>query len=155
MKFNALMLVVEDMPTSRKFYEEVFGAKVVADFGANITFDHGFSLQTKDSWAEFIGKPADAIIFGCNDKELYYEEEDFDDFLARLDATPDIRYFQPVSEAPWGQRAVRILDPDDHIIEIGEPVPRVCQRFVDSGMTMDEVAQRMDIPLDYVKECLS
>ena len=47
MKYISPLLVVQDMAASRRFYEEVFGLKVVVDFGANITFDAGFSLQSK------------------------------------------------------------------------------------------------------------
>ena len=28
----------------------------------------------------------------------------------------------------------------------------VCRRFLDSGMTPEQTAERMDVPLDYVKE---
>lgn len=30
----------------------------------------------------------------------------------------------------------------------------VVKRFWDGGMTAEQVAERMDVPLDYVKECL-
>ena len=30
----------------------------------------------------------------------------------------------------------------------------VCRRFLDTGMTAEEVAKRMDVPLKYVGRCL-
>ena len=30
----------------------------------------------------------------------------------------------------------------------------VCRRFLDSGMTPDEVAERMDVPVEFVKACM-
>lgn len=54
-------------------------------------------------------------------------------------------------EHSWGQRVVRFYDPDEHIIEVGENMEMVCRRFLDSGMTLEQVAERMDVPLDYVK----
>ena len=78
------MLVVTDLARSRAFYQEVFGLRVISDFGANITFTGGLSLQTKDSWESFIHKPAGEIAFGGNDAELYFEEDDIDAFLVRL-----------------------------------------------------------------------
>ncbi len=47
---------------------------------------------------------------------------------------------------------VRFRDPDGHIIEVGENMTAVCRRFLDSGMTPEEAAARMDVPVDYVRE---
>ena len=30
----------------------------------------------------------------------------------------------------------------------------VCKRFIDTGMTVEQVAKRMDVPFDYVKQCI-
>jgi len=56
MKFKGPLIVVEDLARSRKFYEDILGQKVILDFGANVTFQGDFSLQTKDTWMKFIGK---------------------------------------------------------------------------------------------------
>ena len=40
---------------------------------------------------------------------------------------------------------VRLYYPDKHIIEVGENIKVVCKRFLDSSMTPDEVAERMDV----------
>lgn len=55
----------------------------------------------------------------------------------------------------WGQRVVRFYDPDGHIIEVGESLSAVCRRFLVQGMTQEEVALRMDIPLSHVRELIS
>lgn len=65
-----------------------------------------------------------------------------------------IRYVHPVQEHSWGQRAVRIYDPDQHVIEIGENIKVVCRRFLESGMTEEETARRMDVPLKFVHACM-
>ena len=53
-------------------------------------------------------------------------------------------------EHSWGQRVVRFYDPDKHIIEVGENMKVVCKRFLDSGMTPEQVANRMDVPMKFV-----
>ena len=63
-------------------------------------------------------------------------------------------YVHPVLEQPWGQRAVRFYDPDGHIIEVGENLKAVCRRFLDGGMTEEQVARRMDVPLKFVRGCI-
>ena len=49
---------------------------------------------------------------------------------------------------------VRFYDPDRHIIEVGENMKAVCKRFIDSGMTPEQTAERMDVPVEYVNECM-
>lgn len=150
MKLKNPMLVVTDIDKSVEFYNKVLGLHVVADFGANKTLTGGLSLQTAETYREFI--ETDNITFGGNSFEIYFEEDDFDRFLERLENC-DIEYVHPVKEHSWGQRAVRFYDPDRHIIEVGENLKSVCRRFLDSGMTPEQVAERMDVPLKFVNIC--
>ncbi len=57
-------------------------------------------------------------------------------------------------EHSWGQRVARFYDPDKHIIEVGENMIMVVRRFLNSGLSIEETAIRMDVPVDYVKSCL-
>lgn len=150
MKLKNPMLVVTDIDRSVEFYNKVLGLRVVADFGANKTLSGGLSLQTAETYREFIEN--DNITFGGNSFEIYFEEDDFDRFLDSLENC-GIEYVHPVKEHSWGQRAVRFYDPDRHIIEVGENLKSVCRRFLDSGMTPEQVAERMDVPLKFVNIC--
>ncbi|MGM9605960.1 MAG: VOC family protein [Oscillospiraceae bacterium] len=153
MKFKNPLLAVTDMEKSVAFYKEVLGLRKIMDFGANVTLTGGVCLQTRETWAEFIGVSPDEL--GCCGKvsELYFEEDDFDSFLEKLTGL-DLRYIHPVKEHAWGQRVVRFYDPDGHIIEVGENTKAVCLRFLDSGMTEEQTAERMDVPLKFVKACM-
>lgn len=145
------MLAVTDMDKSVEFYKRIFGLRVVTDFGANKTLTGGLSLQTVETYRTFIGR--DDISFGGNNFEIYFEEDDFDGFVEKL-AKCEVEYVHPVKEHSWGQRVVRIYDPDRHIIEVGENIKSVCKRFLDSGMTPEQVAMRMDVPMKFVKSCM-
>ncbi len=151
MKLKNPMLIVTDMEKSVEFYKKVFGLHIIMDFGANKTLTGGLVLQTLDTWREFIGN--DDISFGGNNFEIYFEEDNFDVFAEKLKSF-DAEYVHPVKEHPWGQRVVRIYDPDRHIIEIGENIKSVCRRFLESGMTPEEVAKRMDVPMKFVNGCM-
>lgn len=151
MKLNNPMLVVKDIDKSVDFYKKVFGLRVVMDFGANKTLTGGLVLQTIETFKEFIG--TDAIYFGGNNFEIYFEEDDFDKFISRLKEC-NVEYVHPVKEHSWGQRVVRIYDPDRHIIEIGENMKVVCRRFLAIGMTPEQVATRMDVPIKFVNACM-
>ena len=153
MKFQNPLLVVTDMEVSKRFYKEVLGLGVILDFGANVTLTGGVCLQTKETWIDFIGAKENEIIFCGKNAELYFEEDDFDAFAEKLKMMDDMVYVHPVLEHRWGQRVVRFYDPDRHIIEVGENIKAVTRRFLDSGMTEEEVAVRMDVPLEFVQSC--
>lgn len=151
MKLKNPMLVVKDIDKSVEFYKKILGLRVVVDFGANKTLTGGLCLQTLDTYKDFIG--TDEISFGGNNFEVYFEEDDFDKFVEKLKEC-DVEYVHPVKEHSWGQRAVRFYDPDKHIIEVGENLQSVCKRFLNSGMTAEEVAKRMDVPIKFVNSCI-
>ena len=151
MKLKNPLLVVADMNKSIEFYKKVLGLHVIMDFGANKTLTGGLVLQTLESWKDFIGN--DTVSFGCRSSEIYFEEDNFDEFTERLKDC-DVEYVHPVREHSWGQRVVRIYDPDMHIIEIGENIKVVCKRFLNSGMTAEQVAARMDVPIKFVNACM-
>lgn len=145
------MLVVTDMEKTVEFYERVLGLQVVTDFGANKTLTGGLALQTLETYKEFIG--TSDIFFGGNNFEIYFEEDNFNKFTENLEKC-NVQYVHPVKEHSWGQRVVRFYDPDRHIIEVGENMKAVCKRFIDSGMTPEQTAERMDVPVEYVNECM-
>ena len=145
------MLVVEDIDRAVAFYKRVLGLRVMMDFGANKTLTGGLCLQTIETWKDFIAKSE--IAFGSNNAEIYFEEDDFDRFAEKL-ATCDIEYVHPIKEHSWGQRVVRFYDPDKHIIEVGENLKAVCKRFLSRGMTPEQVAKRMDVPMKFVSACM-
>ena len=152
MELKNSLLAVTDMERAVAFYEKVLGLRVILDFGANKTLTGGLCLQSLDTWREFIGGAP--VSFGGSDAEVYFEEARFDAFAERLE-TLDVSYVHPVKEHAWGQRVVRFRDPDGHILEVGEAMTAVCRRFWDGGMTVEQIARRMDVPVEYVRECLS
>ena len=148
------LLVVADMERSRNFYKTVLDLKTVSDLGANVVLEGGLALQTLDSGAGFLGKTPGEIAFGGNDSEIYFETGDFDGFLRRLFETPSVELVHAPLEHRWGQRVVRLYDPDRHVIEVGEAISDVCRRFRDSGLDGEGIARRMDVPVEYVREQL-
>lgn len=151
MKLKNPMLVVSDIEKSVEFYKKVFGLHVIMDFGANKTLTGGLALQTLETYSEFIG--TDDISFGGNNFEIYFEEDNFDEFANKLKEY-EIDYVHPIVEHSWGQRVVRFYDLDKHIIEVGENMKVVCKRFLDSGMTPEQVAERMNVPMKFVNACM-
>ena len=152
MKLNCTLLAVTDIARSRDFYCALFGLTVTADYGANVVLSDTLCLQSMDTWRGLIeGAP---VTLGHNAAELYFETEEFEGFVDRLGTLPYLNYVHPVKEHPWGQRAVRFYDPDDHIIEVGETLSAVARRFRDQGMDAAAIARRMDVSPEAVSAWL-
>lgn len=82
MKYAGTLIAVKDMEISKRFYHDVLGLDVAADFGANVMLDGGIFLQTLDTWEQFIR--TDNVILQNNAGEMYFEEEDIDAFSEHL-----------------------------------------------------------------------
>lgn len=153
MKYVCPLLAVNDIEKSKEFYKEILGLDVEQDFGANVVLTGGVALQTKESWIEFIGKEENEITQKSNNFEIYFEEDDFDCFIEKLKGY-DIEYVHEPFEHRWGQRVVRFYDLDKHIIEVGENLKSVVERFYNSGMNIEQVSNRMDVSNAFVENCI-
>lgn len=151
MEYAGTLLAVTDMERSKRFYQEVLGLKITADFGANVTLNTYIFLQTLDTWKDFLN--TDAVTLEHHAGEVYFEEPELDALLVRLEKL-DVRYVHPPMEHRWGQRAVRFYDPDGHVIEVAEPIQAVVRRFAAQGLSVEQTAERMDVSLEYVKNCI-
>lgn len=149
--YKGTLIAVKNIEESKKFYHDILDMNVIGDFGANVQLDGGLFLQTLDTWSDFINNKE--VYLKNNAGELYFEVSDIDEFYKKLQAA-NIEYVHELLEHNWGQRVVRFYDPNHHIIEVAEDISMVVKRFFHSGMTVEQVADRMDVPVDYVKECL-
>ena len=154
MRWAEPVLPVRDLRRSLEFYERVLGLEVVRDFGSHAALTGGLALQSLESWAELLDKTPEDLWPGGFGGEVYYEAENFDDFLTELSRHPETELVHPVREHRWGQRVARLYDPDRHIIEVGESMAQVARRFFDSGLNTEGVARRMEIPLEMVRTLL-
>ncbi len=153
MKHVCMLISVADINAARKFYEDLFGLEVFQDYGRNIAFTCGLALQQDFDW--LVDLPKEKVLKKSNNAEIVFEEQDFDGFLNKLKEYPDIEYLGEVIEHSWGQRVIRFYDLDGHIIEVGEDMKMVIKRFLDSGMTMEEVSVKMDVSIEDLTKLLN
>ena len=74
-------------------------------------------------------------------------------FLEKLESWDgEIQYVNRLMEHDWGQRVVRLYDPDGHLIEVGEAMDYVAKRFLAAGMTVEETAAKTQMALGRVEE---
>ena len=153
MKYTCMLISVADINAARNFYEDLFRLEVFQDYGRNIAFTCGLALQQDFDWLVDLSK--EKVLKKSNNAEIVFEEQDFDGFLNKLREYPDIEYLGEVIEHSWGQRVIRFYDLDGHIIEVGEDMKMVIKRFLDSGMTMEEVSVKMDASIEDLTKLLN
>jgi catechol 2,3-dioxygenase-like lactoylglutathione lyase family enzyme len=120
MRLKNVLLAVDDLEKSIAFYKELFGLQILKEFEGNVILTEGLVLQDKKIWEQLIERE---VSFYGNSAELYFVENDLEGFQRKLDQSAfAIDYLHKLKEYPWGQRAIRLYDPDGHLIEIGESI---------------------------------
>lgn len=124
MRLRNILIVVEDIEKSKKFYHDLFGLDVILDVildnEGNIILTEGLVLQEKTIWKNFLERD---IISESNSCELYFEEKNIEAFVEKLDKLyPDIKVVNRLMTHSWGQKIVRFYDLDGNLIEVGTPM---------------------------------
>lgn len=153
MKYTCTVISVSDIEAAKKFYEDLFGLEIYQDYGINISFTCGLALQQNFDW--LVNLPKEKILKKSNNVEIVFETSNFDEFLMKLKEYPNIEYLGEVIEHTWGQRVIRFYDLDGHMIEVGEDMKMVIQRFLSTGMTMEEISSKMDASVEDLTKLLN
>ncbi|RHQ15579.1 glyoxalase [Lachnospiraceae bacterium AM48-27BH] len=120
MRLRNILVIVKDMERSIKFYHDLFGLDIVLGNDGNTILTEGLVLQDEKIWRDFLGK---TIIPKSNSCELYFEEQDIERFVEKLERLyPDIQYVNHLMTHSWGQKVVRFYDLDGNLIEVGTPM---------------------------------
>ena len=153
-KFHSVVLLVEDIERSKRFYGVVLGQKVVMDFGRNVGYEGGLAIWERDYALNLIfqGK-TEGVKVGGNNAEIYFESGDVDALYKRL-TVEAVKVIHSIVEQPWGQRVFRVYDPDNHIIEFAESMASVVLRLDKKGFSLEEIAEKSLMPMEFIKMVL-
>ncbi|MBN1630174.1 MAG: VOC family protein [Thermoleophilia bacterium] len=122
LRFVCPLIVVDDVVAARRFYEQVLGLRVKADYGENVTFEGDFAVHLRPHYQSLLGDPAQyPVTKRANNGELYFETDDLERSYERL-VQAGAEFIHGIREEPWSQRVMRLYDPDGNIVEIGEPL---------------------------------
>lgn len=121
MKHVDTIVLVEDIEKSKRFYMEVIGLEILHDWDNMITFKEHFSIHKSDALLpeNKIKKHIAQGRQGRNNVIIYFEVENLDIEYQKM-VEKGVRILHGIVELPW-QKIFRIYDPDNHIIEIGNP----------------------------------
>lgn len=151
MKYICPLITVSDITRSRKFYEELLGQEVKMDFGENVTFHGDFAIHLKSHFNQLIGDHE--IRSGGNNFELYFEHNDLDDLVEKL-KTEGVGFVHELREQPWRQKVVRIYDPDNNMIEVGESLDHLCYRLYREGLDTEQIMKVTYMTMEFVDESI-
>jgi catechol 2,3-dioxygenase-like lactoylglutathione lyase family enzyme len=149
MQFRLALIAVSDVERSKAFYGDLFDQKVAMDLGWNVMFSGGFAIQQNFAWLTNL--PPDSVVTRAHNMELYFEVDEFDQFLEKLSLHPEIELVHPPKKHDWQQRVVRLYDPDGHIIEVGEAMAAIARRYLTEGKSVEETAGIIQHPVSFVE----
>ncbi|MHC1784391.1 MAG: VOC family protein [Anaerolineaceae bacterium] len=155
-KFVSAVIMVKDIPASRHFYERILGQKVLMDHGLNVGYEGGFAIWQKEFAMQVIfNQQAPKEIAGVSHAlEIYFETENLEEVHRKL-IEEKVEFVHDLIEQPWGQRVIRVYDPDRTIIEVGEPMSAVIIRLLRSGLSVEEISKRSSMPPEIVQQIAS
>ena len=120
MKLKNVLIVVDDMEESIRFYKEIFGLQVIVKQEGNVILSEGLVLQDAKLWADVIA--GDIIPFN-NTTELYFEDNDVEGLADKLASNNIfVRFQTELTELAGGQKMMRFYDPSGNLIEVRTPV---------------------------------
>lgn len=156
--FKGTVLFVNDVPASRRFYEDLLGLRAELDLGDYVVYAGGLAIwQIGSACMNVHGRPHDPTgqtPLGRDNLELYFEAEDLEAAAARCEQA-GVRCVHALKEQAWAQRAIRVYDPDGHIVEIGEPMQTVVRRLAAAGADRAAIAQRTAMPPAFIEQALA
>lgn len=124
------------------------------DFGQNVGFEGGLAIWEKDYALNLIFQDkTQHIQVGANNAEIYFEVDDLDGLFIRV-TKEQIKVIHPIRTHHWGQKAFRIYDPDNHIIEFAESMESVVQRLNNEGLSLEEISKQSMMPIEFIKMVL-
>lgn len=152
MKLNSTVLFVSDISVSKKFYCDILKLQIEHDFGKNIIYSNGLAI-----WEIH---PEHKISKQLNTREqtnrfeLYFESENLEILVKNFDSQ-NVKFLHEIHEEPWGQRTIRFFDPDNHLIEIGEPLHVFVINLKNNGLSPQQISRKTGINLKTVDKILS
>jgi catechol 2,3-dioxygenase-like lactoylglutathione lyase family enzyme len=153
LKYVSAVIFVKDIQVSKEFYTKIFQQEIQYDFGKNVTFKSGFTIWELREDHEIYLNLFSNHQAKNNYFELYFETEELDEIISMIKEN-QMKIFHDVKEEPWGQRTIRVFDPDDHMVEIGESMQGFIRRLKES-MSDEEVSQKTGVSIDDIRKLLS
>ncbi|MGF2614251.1 VOC family protein [Rossellomorea vietnamensis] len=124
LKLGYIILYVESLENTIRFYRDLLGLKVKMEAGTYIELETGgttLSFNTRESGREITGLPIPDEKRREQTFEIGLVTEDVRGTVEKLRSEGVAVLLEP-TEKPWGQVVAYVEDPDGHYIEICTPL---------------------------------
>ncbi|ACR74913.1 VOC family protein [Agathobacter rectalis] len=129
MRLKNILIIVDDIEESVRFYKDLFGLQVILQQEGNVIMSEGLVLQDANVWynsTKIHTTPHN------NMTELYFEETDMKGFIRKLESYDFcLNYVTELTELNGGQKLVRFYDPSGNLIEVRTPINNYYRRETD------------------------
>ncbi|MBD9303352.1 MAG: glyoxalase [Lachnospira sp.] len=120
MRLKNILIIVDKLEESVRFYKDLFGLQVILKQEGNVILSEGLVLQDVNVWYESTQIPTTSH---SNMTELYFEENDMECFIKKLESYDFcLNYVNKLTKLEGGQKLVRFYDPSGNLIEVRTPV---------------------------------
>lgn len=150
LKFHSTVLFVKDIELSKNFYCSILNQEIETDFGNNIALKGGLSLWQIPDWHPLTEDFYDAENFNRS-LEIYFETENIAE-IVHLISENNIPQHHELTEESWGQKTIRIYDPDNNLIEIGEKLESFIKRMYMEGLSIEQISKKSGVPVNLIEE---
>ena len=154
LRFVCPLIVVDEIARSRYFYEQILGQKVKDDFGVNVSFEGNFAIHLKAHYQSLLGDVTQyPVAPKAHNGELYFETDELEPICQRLKQA-GVEFIHVIREQPWGQRVMRLYDPDEYVVEIGEMMEITVERLYRQGLSIEHIIQRTSMSREFVEHVI-
>ena len=120
MRLKNILIIVDDIEESVRFYKDLFGLQVILKQEGNVIMSEGLVLQDVNVWYDSTQIPTTPH---NNMTELYFEDNDVEGLVDKLISRNILVEFKTeLTELASGQKMVRFYDPSGNLIEVRTPV---------------------------------
>lgn len=120
--FVNTIVFVKDITISKEFYSNLLGMKIVNDYETIVFFENKMVLHSANSILNTVYKmdiESSNTFQGNKNILLYFETDRLDELFKEI--SNKVSLIHKIEKQEWGQRVFRFYDPDNHIVEFGEP----------------------------------
>ncbi len=153
-KVMGFCLMVEDVMTSRKFYEELLDQEIEMNINnINVGYKGGLAIWQKQYAHNLIfGKQI--ITKDNNNLEIYTEAVNIETTYSKFKES-GTKFVNEMMVQPWMQKCFRVYDPDNFIVEVAESMPDVIIRLHKEGMNNQDIIAKTMMPIEMVDAVLN
>lgn len=151
-QFHSSVIFVKDIEASKQFYCNILQQEVDTDFGNNITLKGGLSIWEIPDWHELNqnyyqkGESNKAL-------EICFETDHIDEIVDLIEKQ-NLKKRHGLTEETWGQKTIRIYDPDNNLVEIGEKLEVFITRMHNEGLSVEKINKKTGVPKEHIEKIL-